>query len=66
LAQIIEHASPWLHRVNDYDGLLGATTLVKRSHIETEWCCATADHKAQQSAQFSIATPARWKNIILK
>jgi hypothetical protein len=20
LAQIVEHASPWLHRVNDYDG----------------------------------------------
>jgi hypothetical protein len=36
---------------------LGATRLVKRSSIETEWCCATADHKAQQPAQFFIATP---------
>jgi hypothetical protein len=42
---------------------VGATRLVKRSSIETEWCCATADHKAQQPAQFFIATPAPWKNI---
>jgi hypothetical protein len=41
---------------------VGRNKACRRSPIETEWCCATADHKAQQSAQFTIATPARQKS----